>query len=173
MILAQAAEPPAAIDPTLLVFLSIFGAAGVTAIAGFALAIWQSKRDHARWLRERRYDGFTRLLAIADRYSRYRAEGVALVARSQELQTAVAGGDASVGAELNELEEMMVRNLEKVTPLADEIIDVVAALEILGPADALEAMNMFTDKIEGEDADAEDAKDEYIEAVRKSLGIKA
>lgn len=174
MILAQTAEHAPAIEPTLLVLLYIFGAALVTAIAGFALAAWQSKRDHARWLRERRYDGFTRILALANRYARYRQGGRDMMTRSEELQASHAGGDAAAGAALSELAEDMARHIERVNPLQDELGDVVAALEVLGPNGALEALNAFTDRFEEEDDAAIDvAKDDFIKGVREALGIKA
>ncbi|MFB3979372.1 hypothetical protein [Microbacterium proteolyticum] len=133
MILANTAEQAPAIDPTLLAFLTIFGAAGVTAIAGAVLAFWQSRRDHKRWEREHRYDGFTRVLALADRFALHRAEGADMMAQSEALQAAVAAGDTSVAGELKELGERMRENIESVRPIQAELGDVVSALEILGP----------------------------------------
>ncbi|MEF3403947.1 hypothetical protein [Agromyces sp. CCNWLW203] len=172
MILANAADQPAAIDPTFLV--SIFGAVIVSAIVSIALAGWQSKRDHARWLRERRYDGFTRVVALADRFARHRAAGVVMMARVAELEAAVAAGDASVAEERHDLSESIASNLEQVRPIQDELTDVVAALEILGPNDLLDALNGFTDTMAGEDADAAaQAKEAFVLAVRRTLKITA
>lgn len=174
MILANAAEQTATIDPTLLTLLSIFGAVGVTAITGAGLAIWQSKRDHDRWVRERRYEGFTRILALADRYARYRTEGMVMMARSTELRAAFEAGDTSVGTELNELADEMDSHLARIKPIQDELSDVVATLDILGPPNVLEALNTYTDLFEGgDDAAIDAAKDDFIEATRKTLSIKA
>lgn len=174
MILAKAAEQTAAIDPTLLAFLTIFGAAGVTAIAGAVLAIWQSRRDHARWVRERRYEGLTRILALADRYARHREEGTEMMKRSDELHAAHAAGDASAAEALTDLGEEMRQNLDQVRPIQEELGDVAATLEIIGPNDVLEALNAYTDTFPGEDPEAtERAKDAFVIAARKALGIKA
>lgn len=174
MPLANAATQSLSIDPTLLAFLTIFGAAGVTAIAGWALAIWQSRRDHRRWVREHRYAGFTRILALADRYARHRAEGADMMARSEKLQAAVAAGDSSVAQELHDLADSMRHNVEQVRPIQEELGDVAATLEILGPNDVLEALNAFTDMFPGDDAEATDrAKDAFVIAVRRALAIKA
>lgn len=174
MILTKAAEQSAAIDPTLLAFLTIFGAVGVTTIAGAVLAIWQSKRDHDRWVRERRYEGLTRILALADRYAQHRAEGTEMMKRSNELHAAHAAGDASAASDLADLGDEMRENIEKVRPIQDELGDVAATLEIIGPNHVLEALNAYTDTFPGEDADAiERAKDAFVIAARKALKIRA
>jgi hypothetical protein len=174
VILAKAAEQTAAIDPTLLAFLTIFGAVGVTTIAGAILAVWQSKRDHDRWVRERRYEGLTRILALADRFASARAEGAVMLARSKELDAALAAGDTSVATELRELGEEMAAHGALVTPIQDELGNVAATLEIIGPNDVLEALNAYTDTFPGEDAEAtERAKDAYVIAARKALRIRA
>lgn len=171
---ANTAAQAAAMDPTLLAFLTIFGAAGVTAVAGAGLAIWQSHRDHARWVRERRYEGLTRVIALADHYARHRADGSDMVARSDELHAKHGSGDPSAADSLRTLAEDMARNLEQIGPLHDEMIDVAAALEIIGPSDVLEALNAYTDTFQGDDPDAtERAKDAFVIAARKALRIKA
>lgn len=174
MILTTAAERTAAIDPTLLAFLTIFGAAGVTTIAGAVLAIWQSRRDHDRWVRERRYDGFTRILALAERSARIREEGIELMERAAEVRAAHEAGDREAGAEAGDLAEQMQRNLELVRPIEAELMDVAAALEVLGPNHVIEALNALSDTYTKGDAQAtEDAKDEFVLAVRKALKINA
>lgn len=174
MILVQAIEPTATIDPTLLTLLSIFGAVGVTTIAGVGLAFWQSKRDHAHWVRERRYEGLTRILALADRFATARAEGAVMMARWKELDAAVAAGDSSVAIELRDLGDDMRENVERVRPIQDELGDVAATLEIIGPNDVLDALNAYTDTFAGDDADAtERTKDAFVIAARKALRIRA
>ncbi|AZS48806.1 hypothetical protein [Microbacterium oxydans] len=171
---ANTAAEAAAIDPTLLAFLTIFGAAGVTTVAGAGLAIWQSRRDHARWVRERRYEGLTRILALADHYARRRADGSEMMARADELHAKHASGDASAADSLHALGKDMERNLEQVGPLHDEMTDVAAALEIIGPNDVLEALNAYTDTFPSDDPEAtERAKDAFVIAARKALRIKA
>lgn len=174
MILAKAAEQTATIDPTLLTLLSIFGAVGVTTVAGVGLAFWQSRRDHARWVRERRYEGFTRILALAERSARIREEGMELMERSAALRSAYEGGDAEAGAEAGDLAEQMEANLERVRPIEAELMDVAATLEVLGPNRVIEALNALSDTYTKGDAQAtEDAKDAFVVAVRKALKISA
>lgn len=174
MILAQATDQTASIDPTLLAFLTIFGAAGVTAIAGALLAIWQSKRDHARWLREQRYEGFTRILALAERSARIREQGMELMERSKVARAAFEAGDMEAKVDAGDIAEQMEHNLELVHALEAELMDVAATLEILGPNHVIEALNALSDTHTKGDAQAtEDAKDAFVVAVRKALHIKA
>lgn len=171
---AKVAAQDAAIDPTLLAFLTIFGAASVTAVAGAVLAIWQAHRDHARWVRERRYEGLTRILALADRYARYRAEGSEMMERSDELHAAHSSGDTDAAGDIRALGKEMARNLEQVGAIHDEMTDVAAMLEIIGPNNVLEALNAYTDTFPRDDADAtERAKDVFVIAARKALRIRA
>lgn len=172
--LTHAAEQAATIDPTLLAFLTIFGAVGVTTIAGAVLAIWQSKRDHDRWVRERRYEGFTRILALAERSARIREEGMELMERSAEVRAAYEAGDVEAGAEAGDLAVQMERNLELVRPVEAELMDVAATLEVLGPNRVIEALNALSDTYTKGDAQAtENAKDTFVIAVRKALKITA
>ncbi|GAA3013622.1 hypothetical protein [Microbacterium aurantiacum] len=174
MILAQAAEQAAAIDPTLLTFLIIFGAVGVTTLAGVGLAFWQSHRDHARWVRERRYEGFTRILALAERSARILEEGMEMMERSEAVRAAHEAGDKNAGPEAGDLAEEMERNLERVRPIQAELSDVAATLEVLGPDRVIEALNALSDSYRKGDAQAtEEAKDAFVIAVRKALKITA
>lgn len=174
MILVTAAAQTATIDPTLLTLLSIFGAVGVTTIAAVGLAFWQSKRDHARWVRERRYEGLTRILALADRFAAARLEGAGMMARWKELDAAVASGDTSVATELRDLGDDTRENIERVRRIQDELGDVAATLEIIGPNHVLEALNVYTDTFAGDNADATArAKDAFVAAARKALKIRA
>ncbi len=172
--LTHTAKQPATIDPTLLAFLTIFGAVGVTTIAGAVLAIWQSKRDHNRWVRERRYEGFTRILALAERSARIREEGMELMERSAEVRAAYEAGDVEAGAEASDLAVQMERNLELVRPVEAELMDVSATIEVLGPNRVIEALNALSDTYTKGDALAtEAAKDAFVIAVRKALKITA
>jgi hypothetical protein len=170
----SAADQASTIDPTLLAFLTIFGAAGVTAIAGAVLAIWQARRDHTRWVRERRYEGFTRILALAERSARIREEGMELLAQSNELRNAHEAGDTEAGAAAHDLVAQIENNLELVRPIEAELTEVAATLEVLGPNHVIEALNALSDTYTKGDPDAtERAKDDFVIAVRRALAIKA
>lgn len=56
------------IDPTILALLSIFGGALLTAVAGLVGALIQGRREHQRWVRERRYDAYLAYLKAEDAY---------------------------------------------------------------------------------------------------------
>lgn len=60
----EAAESAVAIDPTVLALLTIFGSVTVTVLVGLIGAWLQSKREHARWLRERRYEAAVKAYAL-------------------------------------------------------------------------------------------------------------
>nr|WP_315267309.1 hypothetical protein [Microbacterium lemovicicum] len=53
-------------DPTALAILSIFGGAALTAGAGAVGAALQSRREHARWKRERRYEAYVAMIRFMD-----------------------------------------------------------------------------------------------------------
>jgi hypothetical protein len=169
-----AAEQTATIDPTLLAFLTIFGAVGVTTIAGAILAVWQSRRDHARWVRERRFEALTRILALAERSARIREEGMELMERSADVRDAYELGDLEAGGEAGDLALQLERNLELVRPIEAELVDAAAAVEVLGPNHVIQALNVLSHTYTKGDAQAtEDAKDAFVIAVRKALRIKA
>lgn len=52
------------IDPTALSLLSIFGGAAITVGAGFLGAWIQGRREHKRWLRDQRFDLYSRAAGV-------------------------------------------------------------------------------------------------------------
>ncbi|WP_166874426.1 hypothetical protein [Salinibacterium sp. ZJ450] len=66
MILATSATSAAAIDPTMLALLSIFGGVIITVLAGFIGAWLQAKRDRTKWIRERRLEAYADHLTVTD-----------------------------------------------------------------------------------------------------------
>lgn len=58
-----------AIDPTFLAILGIFGGAALAAIAGLIGAAIQGRREHSKWVRERRFDAYSRFYKLVRRYS--------------------------------------------------------------------------------------------------------
>lgn len=64
MILATATPAPG-LDPTMQVLLTVFGAALVTAFAGFVGAGVQSRREHTRWLKQERLAAYVAFLRVA------------------------------------------------------------------------------------------------------------
>jgi hypothetical protein len=65
---AAAAEAAASgVDPVLSLVIGAFGAALIAAIAGFVGAAINRRREHERWVRERRFDAYLALLQLGRR----------------------------------------------------------------------------------------------------------
>lgn len=64
-------EPVAAVaatvDPVLSLLIGALGAAVLTVIGGFIGSLLQSRREHARWIREARLEAYRDFLRIAER----------------------------------------------------------------------------------------------------------
>ena len=68
MLLADLAETTAAINPTELSLLSIFGGVALTVVAGFIGAWIQGRREHFKWQRDQRLKAYGDFLAATDVY---------------------------------------------------------------------------------------------------------
>ena len=55
------------VDPVLALVVGAFGAALLTAVAGAIGALVQGKREHARWVREQRFDAYRAYLRAVER----------------------------------------------------------------------------------------------------------
>lgn len=110
MFLTAECEQVTALDPTMQVLLTVFGAALVTALAG-GLGIWfQSRRERSHWLREQRLSAYFGMLVVA-----------------QDLIDSIAANDeheAAVAVDVAELEGIAAR-LPKVTTTTerDELLE--------------------------------------------------
>jgi hypothetical protein len=58
----------APVDP-LLILLTALGGALVAAAAGFIGAWLQGRREHEKWIRERRFEAYTRYMQVAQRWN--------------------------------------------------------------------------------------------------------
>ncbi len=74
-------------DPTLLALLSIFGGVSITVLAGFIGAWIQGRREHAKWLREKRYEAYVTFLAHSDKTTDI-AEKIAKALKAKQFDTA-------------------------------------------------------------------------------------
>jgi hypothetical protein len=62
----EPAATAAALDPLVLALFSVLGVV-ITLAGGLVGARIQSKREHKKWLRERRFEAYTKFLAYMDR----------------------------------------------------------------------------------------------------------
>lgn len=140
-----------ALDPTLLAILSIFGGAALTVIAGFFGAWIQSRREHSRWIRERRLEAFTALVTMHNEYE------------SAEIASTYAQGNpAALASYVAQLEAIREGFPRAITPLA-----------ILGPPSVSDAADEYTAASNAKDRDAMRVADaKMVAAMRKALGIR-
>jgi len=161
---AAAASSAPAIDPTFQILLTVFGAALVTALAGFAGAWLQGRREHARWVRERRYDAYVGAMQVAERWRHLRATGNATVATV----TSKDASEAERAVALGKLGD----HIEVAESLRADVSDAAAPLELLGPASVVDAFNAMTDAYGSDDEEAsETASTAFIATMRKTLRI--
>ena len=181
----------AAIDPTLLALLSIFGGAMLTALAGVWGAWRQSRREHTRWVRERRYDAYTEFVQIVRSLLAERASATELRKTSTDLDkerariTAepVAGLSA---AELDdrkarldnvaEREKFVMENIlsttENLKKLNARSAERVAAFYLLGPRRVTEAAVALGDVLNDRTRSGRKELQSLESAMRDALGVQ-
>lgn len=165
MIQSAAVSAVTTIDPTAQVLLTIFGAALVTALAGFAGAWLQGRREHARWVRERRYEAYVSAMQVAERWRHLRATG-------KEMLVTVHSKEASP-EERALAQARLGEHIEAAVKLRSDVSDAAAPLELLGPSSVVEAYNAMTDTFGSDDEDAATATNAaFVVAMRKTLSIK-
>lgn len=151
---AAATSNDTAIDPTLLAVLSIFGGVALTALAGLLGAWIQSRREHEKWLREKRLEAFT-----TSRIYVRRAR--ALIADFREAQRKAAEGDQSAAAKNHAAERFAELKAESNRLLAD-FAESSTPLTILGPDDVDDAITAFSKALTDNDSDAAKAADKLV-----------
>jgi hypothetical protein len=148
-------------DSALLAVLSIFGGAALTAGAGFIGAWLQSRREHSRWLREQRYEAFSRFMGYQHRIDVIKNKSDRL-----DAQMASASTDAKRDLLLADLEahRSALGELEAAIP------DAVTAIYILGSLDVqAKGKTYMQGRLDGDYSAAETA---FLKAMRASLGVK-
>ena len=161
---AAASNAAPALDPTIQVLLTVFGAALVTALAGFAGAWLQGRREHARWVRERRYEAYVSAMQVSERWRHLRETGNATLAT-------VNSTDAS--AEERALAHSRLgKHIDAAERLRAEVSDAAAPLELLGPSSVVDAFNAMTDAFGSDDEETSTTTSEaFIATMRKTLSI--
>lgn len=68
MTVEPAAAAVATIDPLLSLLIGALGAAALTVAGGFVGAWLQSRREHARWIREQRLAAYREVIGLTEKY---------------------------------------------------------------------------------------------------------
>lgn len=163
---AAAAVAAPVLDPTAQILLTVFGAALVTALAGFAGAWLQGRREHARWVRERRYDAYVSAMQVAERWRHLRAMG------NETLSSLKA--EEATEEERRLAHSRLGEHIKAAGVLRAEVSDAAAPLELLGPTSVVDAFNAMTDAFGSDDESASvETNEAFIRAMRKTLRIKS
>lgn len=150
-------------DPTLLAILSIFGGAALTAGAGLFGAWVQSRREHSRWLRDQRYESFSKVLGIMDRFGVLHRNMTDPSEFQQMRDAARDGGDKLARAR---------GFIEASDALMDEFDDALGPVLLLGPDSVREALLAVTESRKTGDEEAQRAaRRAAIAEMRRTLGV--
>lgn len=162
------------LDPTLLALLSIFGGAALTVIAGFIGAGIQSRTEHAKWARERRYEGYVRAVPLLRKIQIDSQDQKALGAKIDDLTKRRPPQPDKpwdlerqmASSELDALRERYVRHNA-------EVYDFLAPLIVLGPEPVRAAVEAVSAALNDDDTNAYDAAEERLtDAMTAALGVK-
>ncbi|NEN04735.1 hypothetical protein G3T36_02525 [Diaminobutyricibacter tongyongensis] len=144
----------------------------VTFAAGLIGAWIQSRREHSKWLRERRYEAFVAIEAVVYRLDELGQRGVALKTRLGQLNSS-----STLTPPQREQREQLTRELAAYADEYDQAsrqrYDSAAPLLILGPPQVEKSVSAVLRL--PQDASNEDryrADSDMIAAMRKSLGVE-
>ena len=157
------------LDPTLLALLSIFGGVAVTVVAGLVGAWIQGRREHRRWLRERRLEAWSGLLTLL-RLQPLHGEAIDKIVAAFE-----DGPPSRLKSTDERLRSWGASRVESIFSKSqdsqDSIVAAVTAVMLLGPLDAVDALfNHLHERDEGTEEASEQAFGELILRVRAALG---
>lgn len=146
-------------DATLILFSGLAGVL-VTVTAGFIGAWLQSRREHSKWVRERRLEAFTksyRTITSMLNFQRDQAQAI-----------------ADLAGRPGELVEHLVEDQRRLREIRDEAMESVVALDLLGTLEvshqASRVKQMLTARA---DTDAVlDAIEEMVTAMRNAIGVR-
>ncbi|MCK6081479.1 hypothetical protein KZX37_08330 [Microbacterium sp. EYE_5] len=154
------------IDPLTLALLSIFGGAALTAGAGLLGAWLQGRKEHNRWVRERRFEAYVAYSQADDSYNLVRKKLDRLGEAKTDIeewlrlraQSPGAAGEAPTG--LRELGTTVERQLEAFQELEARLeaahavtIHAIAPFTILGPESVIDkARAVVTADVKGRQA---------------------
>jgi hypothetical protein len=158
--------------PLVAVALALLTAA-VGAAGTFVGSAMESRREHRRWLRERRYEAYTRAFALIQGFSlnahkvekiairKAQARGRVMALRSRKRQSRDVQDDPKIRA----LDDYADR-------LYDSVADALAPIQLLGPVNVTKLALGMQKAYEAGDAEALGAAQwDFLEAAEKVLRI--
>jgi hypothetical protein len=144
------------LDPTAQLLLTIFGAALVTALAGFAGATFQGHREHRRWLLDRRFEAFVRAFTVIKAFDLNWSKQRKLV----ESGTPVGHPD---------LQALMSHADELYTTVADALAPII----VLGPDSVAKQVQRMQKAYEDDDRASQGAAERaFVASAREALKIR-
>lgn len=162
-------------DPTALAFalIAALGGAALTTVAASIGAIWQSKREHKKWLRERRFDAhkeFVPAMRSLDLYS------ATIAAVKRDLDTLNDGTpavpDANYTARVDRLQTRLDAAVADEKPFTARALDSMAAVTILGPPSVTNNVEPYFAAIRVQDNHAVPAaEDNLLTAMRMVVRV--
>jgi len=162
MLLSVVADGASNVPDLSAIILSIaggaVGAAVIGAIGALIASAFQNSREHKRWLREKRYDAYMRLLRLAD----------TTTSAAKEL----ANGATPSGDRLTHMRsELLVISAQFMTIVAD--VNVLGNPEAENRANALvNAITEYrTDPAKENEATTARARELFVTAIRGDIGI--
>ena len=161
----QSADAPA-IDPTVLAILAIFGGAALAGAATLLGAAIQARREHRRWLREKRYEAHLNILGLTDHHQR------------SKTRKGLPPEDPSVQRELTEAVSAIAllgpsALMELVYAVNGAQVAYLDALEDSGSRPGAESRDSSSRhaEVRAKRHDFLAARTKYINATRKAIGI--
>lgn len=163
LLLASVPEDPntSTLDPTLQALLAIFGGALIAALAGLAGAAIQGRREHKRWLRERRYEAFVRAYALIKGFDLNTSKQKKIAAR-------LLSASETDGREEEDLKTLQ----DEADALFGTVTTELAPILVLGPASVAQRAIEMQLAYEAGDSDAQQrAESSFILASQKALAV--
>ncbi|MGM1030618.1 MAG: hypothetical protein ACQEWM_12240 [Actinomycetota bacterium] len=178
MYLAATPVDSTGVDPVAVAVVSGLGGVALTALVALLGAWLQSRREHKRWIRERRLDAFIALMKNLHQLRDIASEAAEIEAARARLQLGKPSGGATGATEAHEhqvaaVEARSARLDERVNAGVESLVDALTPLAVLGPRNVQDAAGDVAEALARRDQTAADKAQEKLDVqVAKALGIK-
>jgi hypothetical protein len=161
VLLAAEDTPTSVLDPTIQVLLTIFGGALIAAVAGLLGAMLQGRREHKRWLRERRFEAFVRAFALLKAFDLN-------ASKQKRIAAAMRADSETADADALRIEQLQTEADQLYTSVAAELAPII----VLGPNAVTERALEIQFAYEANDKTARGrAEAAFIEAAQRVLKV--